>query len=360
MTRPIAVADVATSTVDRGPRPGQRSAWPLWTGLGALVLVGCVTAIVIGARGDGEPAAVQVRPVETPRTVVSAEPVPERDVATDKVAVPAPTQVMVQPLKPVDNVAMQAAADIPNERQSKRAQAREREAACTTQLIAGKCMPEAFTTGGARWVGIDVSLWMTQSEVTAAQYAACVAAKACDAADVRNSSRSRADALCNYDRRADHPMNCVTHAEATAFCAWQGGALPTREQWRLEATQDASPVPRLYPWGSADPSCDTTVMKDARGAGCGKLGTWAVCEHAGDRTVNGLCDMGGNVREWVTDVPAKVGEAMGAGGRALVGGAFDDDNLKAFEEQAFSGTSALNRDIAIGFRCARTNIDVAP
>ncbi len=343
VTRPIGVSGVATSTVQRPPK---RKTWPLWAGLGALVVVGGVTAAVVATQDDA--STVEATPIAaldegvvrpTPREAPApARPEAEPDVALAKAETPpAPAGL------------------VPDRPKSKRAQARELEASCKTRVIGGECMPESFTTAAeTTWIGIDTSLWMTRSEVTAAQYAACVAAKQCSAAEVRKTHPPRHDELCNYERRPDHPMNCVTHTEAAAYCAWQGGALPTREQWRLEATQNTSPVPRLYPWGSADPSCATTVMKDASGPACGKASTWAACEHAGDRTVNGLCDMGGNVREWVADVPPKVATALGPAGRAMVGGAFDDDNPTVFSEHIFSGTPDNSRDIAMGFRCVRS------
>ncbi len=349
VTRPIGVPDLATSTVKRTDNSGaarpprERAAWPFWSGLAALAVVGGVTAVVIATQRDDEPAVVAA-PVAA-LDQLTKQPPNEAALGTRE----APTPVSNPAVGPAP------AAEVPNERQSKRARARELEASCTTQIIGGKCMPEGFTTpDGTSWVGIDASLWMTRSEVTAGQYAACVDAKQCSATDVRRPSESSDDTLCNFARRLDHPMNCVTHTEATTFCGWLGGALPTRAQWRLAATQDEPPIPRLYPWGAADPSCDATVMKDARGAACGKSSTWAACEHAGDRTANGLCDVGGNVREWVADVPPKVADTLGPTGRALVGGAFDDDNPKAFAEDAFSGTPGTARDIAIGFRCVRT------
>ena len=63
------------------------------------------------------------------------------------------------------------------------------------------------------------------------------------------------------------PINCVTWYEAFAFCAWDGGRLPTEAAWNFAAAGGAEQ--RVYPWSS--PATDTTIN-----------GTYAVYDCLGD------------------------------------------------------------------------------
>jgi len=48
------------------------------------------------------------------------------------------------------------------------------------------------------------------------------------------------------------PMNCVTWFEASAFCIWDGGFLPSEVEWQYAAAGGSQQ--RQYPWGNTDPS----------------------------------------------------------------------------------------------------------
>lgn len=99
----------------------------------------------------------------------------------------------------------------------------------------------------------------------------------------------------------EHPINCVDWFQAFAFCAWDGGRLPTEAEWEYASAGGSEN--RLYPWGSAGPnntlasygclyhgssSCsfDDIAKVGALPAGAGRWG------HQ---------DLGGNMWEWVLD-----------------------------------------------------------
>ncbi|MFC1654224.1 formylglycine-generating enzyme family protein [Myxococcota bacterium] len=143
---------------------------------------------------------------------------------------------------------------------------------------------------------VDVPTFeMTKTEVTVEQYKACVDASVCTVPD-----EYPANPYCNWGKpdRLDHPMNCVNWNQAGAFCRWSGVRLPTEAQWEYAARSGGEDIE--YPWGDETATCQYTVM-DEGGDGCGMDRTWAVCGKTAGNTAHGLCDMSGNVYEWVRD-----------------------------------------------------------
>jgi len=136
---------------------------------------------------------------------------------------------------------------------------------------------------------------MSRSEVTVAQYGACVAAGACAPA-------GRGGA-CTWGRTgfAAHPVTCVDAAAAEAFCAWAGGRLCTEAEWEYAARSGGRD--QAYPWGDAPPSCELAVLydPDAGGEGCGAGGPRSVCSRPAGNSAQGVCDLAGNAWEWVAD-----------------------------------------------------------
>ena len=137
------------------------------------------------------------------------------------------------------------------------------------------------------------SFRMWRTEVTVAQYRACVDAGACE-------RPMRADERANWSwpERVDHPINQVTWHDAVDFCSWAGGRLPSESEWEYAARGAGRDI--AYPWGDRPATCDLTVMDDG-GPGCGRGGTWEVCSRPEGNSAQSLCDMSGNVWEWVRD-----------------------------------------------------------
>ena len=95
---------------------------------------------------------------------------------------------------------------------------------------------------------------MTKSEVTVAQYRACVKAKACTEPSTKNNN---GDCNWDYPDRSDHPVNCVEWSQGKAFAAWVGGRLPTEAEREYAARGTDG---RKYPWGDQSPTCDHAVF----------------------------------------------------------------------------------------------------
>lgn len=91
------------------------------------------------------------------------------------------------------------------------------------------------------------------------------------------------------------PINCVTWYEAFAFCAWDGGRLPTEAEWNLAAAGGSEE--RERPWTVDRPSSIErahAVFTEARPFPVGS------CSPRGDGRW-GHADLVGNVWEWTLD-----------------------------------------------------------
>jgi len=139
-----------------------------------------------------------------------------------------------------------------------------------------------------------LSMWRT--EVTVDEYAVCTNSGGCD-----EPATVLDDPLCVWADGGDaqRPVNCVTWTQAREFCEFAGGRLPSEAEWEMAARSGGADI--LYPWGDEAPDCSRAVMVEAGVGGCGMGAAWPVCSRPAGNTVDGFCDMAGNVIEWVED-----------------------------------------------------------
>ncbi len=134
------------------------------------------------------------------------------------------------------------------------------------------------------------AFWIDKTEVTNAQYEACVEAGACQAAHCADDSDLNAP---------QQPVVCVDWFRAETYCKWVGARLPTEAEWEKAARGTDG---RRYPWGNADATCEYAVMDDGSGNGCGAGSyAWPVGSKPAGASPYGALDMAGNVWEWVAD-----------------------------------------------------------
>ena len=145
---------------------------------------------------------------------------------------------------------------------------------------------------------------LARTPVTFKQYRACVAAGACTPAHVdgcgmiSDAGRMEHGVLPAFFRGDDQPVVCVDWAQAKAFSEWVGGRLPSEAEWEYAARSAGRD--RTFPWGDEPATCERAVLDDGID-GCGRAATWPVCSKPQGNTEQGLCDMAGNVWQWVQD-----------------------------------------------------------
>jgi formylglycine-generating enzyme required for sulfatase activity len=155
--------------------------------------------------------------------------------------------------------------------------------------------------------------WISRTEVTNAQYAACVKAGACAAPE--NDVHDRAEF-------ANRPVTHVSWHDADAYARWVGGRLPTEAEWE-KACRGAHA--RRYSWGNQPPT-DMLANYDTPAGAITEVGSYPA-----GKSPYGLLDMAGNVWEWtgsqLGDYPYDQDdgpESSGADWRILRGGAYYD------------------------------------
>jgi formylglycine-generating enzyme required for sulfatase activity len=148
-----------------------------------------------------------------------------------------------------------------------------------------------------------------RTEVTAANYQACMDAGACDAPAGSNGGHTVGVAGLEL-----HPANDMTWPQAQAYCAWGGKAagvqrLCTEAEWERAArggcetvTGDCQAGMRTFPWGER-PATDAEVCERANvpGRSCSPGTTLPVGSLPLGASPYGALDMAGNVLEWVAD-----------------------------------------------------------
>jgi formylglycine-generating enzyme required for sulfatase activity len=160
------------------------------------------------------------------------------------------------------------------------------------------------------------------------------------------------------------PMNCITWYEAMAFCAWDGGVLPTEAEWNYAAAGGSEQ--RAYPWSNpaAFLGIDCSYANYNPGTYCVNPPTGAV-NRVGSESPKGdgkygQADLAGNVSEWTLDWYAPYSnpcthcaDLTAASVRVFRGGDFNETASFLRGAYRLLGTPDP-RDYGIGVRCSRT------
>ena len=150
------------------------------------------------------------------------------------------------------------------------------------------------------------TFYIDRTEVTYADFRACVAAGACADAGPR---------YVDFDRPAQ-PVVGVSWFDARDYCAWAGKRLPTEAEWEKAAR---GPQSTRTPFGDDATTCDVAIIMDTRGRSCGQRKERGTSPETGrvalvgSRAAGhyGVFDMVGNAEEWVADWWSESYEACG-------------------------------------------------
>jgi formylglycine-generating enzyme len=162
------------------------------------------------------------------------------------------------------------------------------------------------------------------------------------------------------------PINCITWWEATAFCIWDGGFLPSETEWNYAAA--GGPEQRYYPWSDPPASvgidCDhVNYSTSFPGDSCiGSTSAAGAYSPDGDG-LYGHSDLAGNLWEWTLDWDsnsyldpcldcARSAPDTMSPQRQIRGGGFNN-GATAVRVTVRAASPPSTRDDTIGARCAR-------
>jgi formylglycine-generating enzyme required for sulfatase activity len=214
-----------------------------------------------------------------------------------------------------------------------------------------------------------------RTEVTVAGYRACVQDGGCpppsatvDWKDIKPEEKAKWGQYCTWGKRKldEHPINCVDWNQATTYCEWAGGRLPTEAEWEYAARGRDG---RIFPWGNQRP--DASKL-NACGGECGPAHMypgddgWPATAPAGSflegASAFGVLDMAGNVWEWTADSFAEYSDQPVTNPQHLQ----RDESPRVFRGGSWTNVEPAwvragyrnkrdpgSRSLIIGFRCVR-------
>ena len=127
-------------------------------------------------------------------------------------------------------------------------------------------------------------------EVTRGEYDLCVEAGECEARPSECGVPS-----VEWDEEL-LPATCVDYSQASAYCSWAGGRLPTEAEWERAARGDDG---AKWAWGNRSPTCSDANFRFV---------SWycftsviEVGQYPNSESPWGLLDTAGNAWEWTGD-----------------------------------------------------------
>ncbi len=184
-------------------------------------------------------------------------------------------------------------------------------------------------------------------EASVGAYTACVTAGTC----------SRASGTAP---EGDTPMSGVDWEQASSYCRFVGGRLPTEAEWEYAARGSDG---RRYPWGDEPPRDCTRADWTPTGTAqsCNGVGPSPARGREAGASPFGVLDLAGGVWEWTADWYAPsyppgvardpAGPAEGTA-RVTRGGGWNNDQVERLRAAWREGQHPAFHDYDLGVRCA--------
>ncbi|HJX63830.1 MAG TPA: formylglycine-generating enzyme family protein [Polyangia bacterium] len=225
---------------------------------------------------------------------------------------------------------------------------------------------------------------MDKTEVTVAAFRACVQSGDCQPPSatvewtpIKPEDKTNLSQFCTWGRSGldQHPINCVDWEQASAYCEWTGGRLPTESEWEYAARGNDG---RNYPWGNEEPDAKrlnacgrecasmakqrlNEIRKPMYTGDDGRPATAPVGSYPKGASPFGVLDMAGNVWEWTADSDADYREDAVTNPQKtqpvelyhFVRGGSWYSNAPVWVRAAQRFVLPVDRDNDLGFRCVR-------
>jgi sulfatase modifying factor 1 len=234
---------------------------------------------------------------------------------------------------------------------------------CEREPLATTCDEQTFANELARHHVQLSGFFLDRTEVTVADYDACVRVGRCKAAPYEQGARRF--------KQPNFPVTLVTWDDAQTFCAFRGARLPTEAEFERAARGQTG---RHFPWGdlaNGHLANHGRLGLDTSDASDGFSELAPVGSFRAGRTPDGFLDLAGNVAEWVQDRyatqyadqdvtdPPGPDAANATSARVVRGGSYESPVawLRGAARGAFLPSE---RRPSLGFRCARSERGATP
>lgn len=138
------------------------------------------------------------------------------------------------------------------------------------------------------------SFELMTAELTVGEYRLCVDADYCE---LPQEAQIRADATWRQGNDA-LPMNYLSWTDLSTYAQWVGARLPSEVEWEWAAKSGISTY--SAPWGTKPSGC-FSERAHVGGEDCNILGLGDTCSKPTGDSLQGLCDLIGNLAEWTLD-----------------------------------------------------------